>query len=185
MVYGRARDEAHESIRAQLRIRADILSGLLELEGDEFELELPIEAMPEYEAVGSGTYFAIVDCEDVVIGTSPSLGDETLHAPPAWEENGVHIEEIEDGPGGRPCALISLSFRVPIELVDDDGEPMPVADWLEEQLRFRVQAAQETTDRDAGLASSPLSSRSPGSSPRALRRSAGFCSPGVSCGRSG
>ncbi len=83
MVYGRARHEANEGIRAELVHRAKTLAGLVEVDLVGYELEVPLQAMPEYDADGERAYFAVHDWEGGEFLISPSL----LAWPLSWSTN--------------------------------------------------------------------------------------------------
>ena len=54
VVYARARREAHAALQSDLRLRAETLAGLLELEPDGIEFDLSPKVLAEYATPGSG-----------------------------------------------------------------------------------------------------------------------------------
>jgi heavy metal sensor kinase len=152
-VYARARGVAFESLRADLRFRAETLAGLLEVGPDGVEFEVPRDTLPDFQRPGSGSFVEIVDGSGKVIVRSPSLGGARLPPPGPWEEGGESFSELPDGPGGVPCAVIARSFLARADA--DPPEPGSEA-WTPpppEGLRHRIQVALDSRERDRGLAS--------------------------------
>jgi heavy metal sensor kinase len=158
VVYGRASREAHAALRSRLLLRAKALAGLIEFEVEPdyvaYDLELPYKAIPEYGAGRREAYFVIHDPEGDVFLSSPSLGEDVLPPPRGWDRDGtVWFDEVESGPGDRPCAMVTLCYLVQTEADDDDddGDEPPAID--EEARRFRIQVALDVEERDESLAS--------------------------------
>ena len=155
-VYARARSVAHEETAGRLRLHAGTLAGLLEIGRDGIEFEAGDGMLPEYRDEESGFYAAIHAPSGKTVVRSPSLGKRSLPAPPPWVPHGTEgwesIDEIEAGPDGHPCAVITRSFvaRVePPEGKEADGWSPPAP----EALRYRIQVAHDVRERDRGLTS--------------------------------
>ncbi len=150
-VYVRAHRLAYASLRDNLTVRAESMAYELTLDHDGLEWDVPIRAMPEYMERGSGAYFLLYDPDGEIFARSPSLSDQLLPKPAAWREGGISYRELEDGPDGIPCAMVEIPFRVRLE---DDGDEEDEQGWEappEEKLRFQLQLAADTRERDAGL----------------------------------
>jgi heavy metal sensor kinase len=152
-VYGRARGAARQALLERLLVRAEAIASLVEIEGDEVELELPMAVMPEYDEPASGAYFIVYDWEGDAFMTSPSLGEASLPSPPPWKEEDHSWVEIEDGPGGTRCAVLTFSFKVRLDGYDDDDAYQNLPEAIREQLRYQVQIALDCGARDESLAS--------------------------------
>jgi heavy metal sensor kinase len=149
-VYARARREAHAALRADLRLRAETLAGLLELDPDGIEFELSPKVLPEYMTPGSGAYAVIYDADgNAVPGCrSPSLSGKDLPRAAPWSGGGTVFDELAQGPDGFPCAAVTRSFLVRVEKGGPAGwQPPP-----EERLRHQIVVAADSRPRDAGLA---------------------------------
>ena len=153
-VYARARSIAHGAMEGDLRFRADALSGLLEVEKDGLDFEVPREMLRDFQAGGRGAYLRILAPDGRTVVRSPSLEGEDLPDPGPWTPGGVAFSEIDDGPHGIPCAAVALSFvaRAPAPK-PKDGKPPAWTPPPEEARRYRVQVALDRRGRDAALAS--------------------------------
>lgn len=148
-VYVRARGLSREAFRRDLVLRAEALAGAMSIGPEGIDWEVPLERMPEYRRVGSGQWFLMYYPKGEVFGRSPSLGGELMPPPPVWEKDRIEYREIEDGPGGAPAGVATLSFLAKVEKPEADEEP-----WSpppEPALRFRIQVGADTTARDAEL----------------------------------
>ena len=98
----------------------------LEIEDDRLEYEASPKLMPEYQEPGSGAYAAIYDPTGKLVVRSPSLGENPLLAESslpvrsAWRRNVFVFEELEEGPDGIPCATVTLSFLVGVEVGEEE-----------------------------------------------------------------
>jgi heavy metal sensor kinase len=147
VVYARARREAHAALRADLRLRAETLAGLLELGAEGLEFDLPPKALPEYVTAGSGAYASIHDADGRAVRRSPSLSGRDLPRATGWEDGALEYAEIDRGPDGFPCAAVTRSFLVRTEHATASWQPPP-----EEKRRWQIVVAADSRPRDEGLA---------------------------------
>lgn len=148
-VYAHARRDAHAALEADLRLRAQTLSGLLELDSDGVEFDLSPKTLPEYVTPGSGAYVVIYDADGNAVPhcRSPSLSGKDLPRAAPWTDGGLAFAELAEGPDGFPCAAVTRSFLVRVEKSDSAWTPPP-----EERLRYQIVVAADSRPRDAGLA---------------------------------
>ena len=150
VVYARARREAHAALHADLRLRAQTLAGLLELEPDGIEFDLSPKVLPEYVTPGSGAYAVIYDADGIAVPAcrSPSLSGKDLPRAAPWTDGGTAFAELPEGPDGFPCAAVTHSFLVRVEKAGSSAWQPPPA----ERLRHQIVVAADSRPRDAGLA---------------------------------
>jgi heavy metal sensor kinase len=147
----RARRDAREALRESLRLRAKTMCGLLERDRDGHGFDLPPRAMPEYMTPKSGAYAAMYDASGKPVARSPSLAGKDLRFPAPWSDGAFQFSEIEDGPDGIPCEVVTHSFVVHVE--DEKGKYGAWTPPTDEQRRYQVVVAADTRPRDAALAS--------------------------------
>jgi signal transduction histidine kinase len=151
VVYARARGLAREGLEEALRLHAETLASLLEVGRDGVEFEAKPGTLREFQREGSGSFAAIHGPRGEVLLESPSLGDASLPPPPPWEPGLLRYEELEAGPGGIPCAMVTGAFLAQAgDAAGGNGSgwtPPP-----EEERRFLVQVALDSRGRDRGLA---------------------------------
>ncbi len=149
-VWAHERSAAHRRLHEDLRLRADTFAGLLEIDADGPEFELPARALPEYAERGSGGYAEIVQVEGAYRVRSPSLGPEHLAPRGPWEDGAYRYDALAPGPDGIPCEMVTHSFRARVEHEPEDGEEGGAA--TDAERRFQVMVAADARPRDAALA---------------------------------
>jgi heavy metal sensor kinase len=150
-VYVRAGELAERATRQNLKLRADTLSGILELSPEGIELDLPPELIAEYDRPGSGAFFVYWAPGDIAFTKSMSLGEEKLPEPPPWREGGAEYREIEAGPGGNPCAILDVAFLARVES-EEEGEERAWTPPAGEARHFRLQVGLDIRERNERLA---------------------------------
>jgi heavy metal sensor kinase len=161
VVHARADRLAHAAVQDDLRLRATVLAGLLEIEDDKLEFEATPKTLPEYYDPESGKYCVIVDAVGKTVIRSPSTGDEPLAVTAPWERGRFTFHELEAGPHGTPCAVATYSFAVEVERDEDtQAEPAPhpeavgaaAAPEPPGERRFQILVALDSRPRDGSLA---------------------------------
>ncbi len=106
---------------ASLAATARILAASVEYEGDEIELELDFQKMPEFQRVERPAYYQLWRDDGTVAARSPSLGTDNLLR--LEGSLGVLVFQALQTGSGHPGRAVALKFRPKIEGRDADQQP--------------------------------------------------------------
>jgi two-component system, OmpR family, heavy metal sensor histidine kinase CusS len=96
----------------------EILAAAVERDGDQFELDLAVQQMPEFRNTGQPTYYELRRLDGTIVAKSPLLGTRDLPRVTGTERKGVFIPlQVERGEFLR---AMSMAF-VP-RVADREGE---------------------------------------------------------------
>jgi two-component system heavy metal sensor histidine kinase CusS len=103
---------------ASLASVAQVLAGAVERDGDQIEMDLAVQQMPEFQNSGIPTYYELRRLDGTTIAKSPLLGARDLPQPESPGRTSVLAVQARDG--GRPQRAMSMRF-VP-RIADREGE---------------------------------------------------------------